>query len=316
MLSASADVLAFASSTLPNENSSRLEAVDRSGRRLRLWDKPEAQNWPRLSPDGRLLARQRVDELRNTPDIWVEDLERGTRHLVSNALEPDIRPVWSPDGRHLAYTTGNLPYRSGSRVLNIAAADGTGVVRTIPCPVEYCEPTDWTSRGLLVNVIAGQGTDIWFVPTEEGGSAQPLLATDFTERDARMSPDGRWIAYVSDESGRAEVSVRSVSGPARRFVVSAEGGDHPVWRRDGAELFFVDPTGQLRSMSVHWRRGGAPTFGLPLTLNVPAIGRGHWGTPYDVSPDGARFYFLRRNDDPPPGEIHVVIGWRALLERR
>jgi serine/threonine protein kinase/Tol biopolymer transport system component len=315
MLSASAGVLAFATSTVPYENSSRLEAVDRSGRRLRVWDKPEAQNWPRLSPDGRFLARQRVHELRNTPDIWVEDLERGTQHLVTMALEPDIRPVWSPDGRYLAYMTGNLPYRPGTRVLNIAAADGTGVVRTFPCPGEYCEPTDWTPRGLLVNVILEQGRDIWVVPTEEGGSAQPLLADAFNERDARMSRNGRWIAYVSDESGRPEVSVRSVSGVAQRLVVSGEGGDQPVWRRDGAELFFVDPSGQLRSVSVRWSRDGVPAFGLPSKLNVPPIGRGHWGTPYDVSPDGSRIYFLRRNDDLPPGEIHVVVGWRALLEQ-
>jgi serine/threonine-protein kinase len=131
-----------------------------------------------------------------------------------------------------------------------------------------------------------------------------------------MSRNGRWIAYVSDESGRAEVSVRSVSGVAQRLVVSGEGGDQPVWRRDGAELFFVDPSGQLRSVSVRWSRDGVPAFGLPSKLNVPPIGRGHWGTPYDVSPDGSRIYFLRRNDDLPPGEIHVIVGWRALLEQQ
>jgi eukaryotic-like serine/threonine-protein kinase len=312
MLSASADVLAFAASTVPYGN--RLEAVDRKGQRLRLWDEPEAQNWPRVSPDGRYLARQRVDELRNTPDVWVEDLERGTNVRVTSAVESDIRPVWSPDGRYLAYVSGRLPRRSGTRILSVAAADGTGVVRTLPCPGEYCEPTDWTPGGLLVNVLVGRRSDVWIVPIESGATAQPLLAEPVNERDARMSRDGRWIAYVSDESGRPEVSVRTVAGPPKRVVVSGEGGDQPVWRPDGAELFFVDPQGQLRSVSVQWSRDGAPTFGLPAKLNVPPIGRGHWGTPYDVSPDGSRIYFLRRNDDPPPHEIHVVIGWRALLD--
>jgi serine/threonine protein kinase len=314
MLSASADVLAFAASTVPYGN--RLEAVDRRGQRLRLWDVPEAQNWPRLSPNGRFLARQRVDELRNTPDIWVEDLERGTNLRVTSAVESDIRPVWSADGRYLAYVSGRLPRRPGTRILSIAAADGTGVVRKIPCPGEYCEPTDWTPHGLLVNVLVGRRSDVWIVPTDGGAPAQPLLAEPVNERDARMSRDGRWIAYVSDESGRPEVSVRTVSGPPKRLVVSGEGGDQPVWRPDGAELFFVDPQGQLRSVSVQWGRDGSPAFGLPATLNVPPIGRGHWGTPYDVSPDGSRIYFLRRNDDPPPREIHVVIGWRALLDQQ
>jgi Tol biopolymer transport system component len=311
MLSASTDMLVFATSTVPYGN--RLEVVDRSGQRLRVWEEPEAQNWPRLSPDGQLLARQRVDPLRNTPDVWVEDLVRGSKIRVTTAVEPDIRPVWSRDGRHLAYVSGNIPFRPGKRVLSIAAADGTGVIRAFPCPGEYCEPTDWTPQGLLVNVIEGSKRDVWMVPTEAGAAARPLLADAFLERDARMSHDGRWIAYVSDESGRPEVSVRALTGPPQRIVVSSEGGDHPVWRGDGEELFFVDPDGQLRSVSVHWNRDGRPGFGLPTSLNVPPIGRGHWGTPYDVSPDGTRTYFLRRNDDPAPREIHVVIGWRALL---
>jgi Tol biopolymer transport system component len=312
MVSASTDVLAFAATTVPYGN--RIEAVDRRGQRVRLWDEPEAQNWPRLSPDGQRLARQRVDRLRNTPDIWVEDLERGTKVRVTTAVQPDIRPVWSPDGRSLSYVSGNLPFRPGKRVLNVAGADGTGVVRTLPCPGEYCEPTDWTTRGLLVNVLSGRQADVWIVPTEGGATAEPLLAEAFTERDARMSRDGRWVAYVSEESGRPEVSVRSIAGPPKRLPVSGEGGDQPVWRSDGAELFFVDLQGHLRSVSVRWSGDGLPTFGLPSKLNVPPIGSGHWGTPYDVSPDGSRIYFLRRNDDPPPREIHVVIGWRALLD--
>jgi serine/threonine protein kinase len=312
MLSASADILVFAESTVPYGN--RLEVVDRRGTRLRRWDQPEAQNWPRLSPDGQLLARQRVDPLRNTPDLWVEDLVRGSSLRVTTAIEPDIRPVWSPDGRYLAYVSGDLPFRPGKRTLNIAAADGTGVMRSFPCPGEYCEPTDWTARGLLLNVLVGRGGDVWIAPTAEGAAVQPLLAGAFVERDARLSHDGRWIAYVSDETGRPQVSVRSVVGAPQRIVLSSEGGDQPVWRRDGAELFFVDPEGQLRSVSVRWSRDGRPNFGLPMKLNVPPIGRGHWGTPYDVSADGSRVYLLRRNDDPPPRAIHVVIGWRALLE--
>jgi dipeptidyl aminopeptidase/acylaminoacyl peptidase len=312
MLSASTDMLAFAGATVPYGNV--IEAVDRHGQRVRLWPEPEAQNWPRLSPDGRLLARQRVDELRNTPDIWVEDLDRGTKVRVTTALEPDIRPVWSEDGRYLAYVSGHLPYRAGKRVLSIARADGTGVVRTFPCPGEYCEPTDWTPRGLLVNVLEAQRADIWLVPTEPGSTAQPLLTEVFTERDARMSRDGRWIAYVSEESGRPEVSVRSISGPQKRMPISSDGGDHPVWRSDGSELFFVDLAGHLRSVPVKWSGDGIPTLGLPAMLNVPPIGGGHWGTPYDVSPDGSQIYFLRRNPNAPSREIDVIIGWRALLE--
>ena len=313
MLSASADVLAIAESTVPSGN--RLESVLRNGQRFRLWDEAEAQNWPRVSPDGRQIARQRVDA-RNNPDIWVDDLERGTKVRVTSALEPDIQPVWSPDGRQVAYVSGNLPGRPGERTLQIAAVDGTGVVRSLPCPANYCEPSDWSRDGdtLLINVVDARGWDIWTVSTQTGGHAQAVLAGAFAERDARFSPDGRWIAYVSNESGRAEVSVRAISGLPRRTVVSGDGGAQPVWRRDGAELFFVDPQGYLRSVPVSWGGDGAPTFGVSTQLSVPPVGFGHWGTQYDISPDGSRIYLLRRNEDPPPRAIRVIIGWPALLD--
>jgi serine/threonine protein kinase len=312
MLSASPDVLAFTGSVVPWGN--RLEAIDPNGKRLRLWNEPEAQNWPRLSPDGRHLARQKVDPLGGNPDIWVEDLERRTSVRVTSALEPDIRPAWSPDGRYLAYVSGNLPGRPGARMLTIAAADGTGVLRSFRCPGSYCEPSDWSFDGrvLLVNVYEQRAWDVWTV-SPDGTAAQPLLSETFSERDARFSPDGRWIAYVSSESGRSEVSVRALSGTPARLVLSDNGGDQPVWRNDGSQLFFVNPEGRLQSVAVEWN-SGAPSFGMPVQVDVPPIGFGHWGTQYDVSPGARVIYAMRSNQEPPPREIHVIIGWRALLQ--
>jgi hypothetical protein len=314
MLSASPEVLAFADSAIPDGD--RLEAVDRHGIRLRLWEKPEPLNWPRLSPDGKRIAVQRVDVLRNNPDIWVEDLERHTTVRVTSAPTPDLQPVWSPNGVQLAYVSGHLPGRTGKRTLHVAAADGSGVLRSFPCPAVYCEPTDWRSDGgaLLVNVRGDQGWDVWTVSADDGRSAQPLLAQSFNERDARFSPNGRWIAYVSEETGRREVSVRPTAGPGRRVVVSANGGAEPVWRRDGSELFFVDPQGQLHNVPVRWNADGSPSLAMPEKMNVPPVGFGHWGTQYDVSSDGNQVYSLRQNMDPGPREIHVVTGWRALLD--
>ena len=140
-----------------------------------------------------------------------------------------------------------------------------------------------------------------------------MLAEPFTERDARFSHDGRWVAYASEESGRPEVSVRSLSGPARRFVISAGGGDEPVWRRDGTELFFIDLKGRLRSVSVRPTRDGGLGFGVPVELEVPAIGLGHWSTQYHVSPDGERVYFLQPERSARRDEIGVITGWRALV---
>jgi Tol biopolymer transport system component len=311
MLSASTNLLAFAASSVPY--GLELESVDRSGNDKRVLEEPQAQNWPRVSPDGRRLAWLRIDAMRGNPDIWVQDLDRGTRPRITTSPEPDVLPVWSPDGTRLAFVLGRPPGRPGVRVLTIANADGSGVVRSFPCPGE-CYPTDWTSDGdLIVNVPGEKGGDVWAIPASGAGVARPLLNAPFTERDARISPDRRWIAYVSEESARPEVSVRNLSGPATRVVISASGGDQPVWARDGSELFFVNPQGRLQSVRVP-RSGDATTFGLPVELNVPSIGFGHWGTQYDVSADGRRIYFLSANTQDAPREFNVVMGWRALLK--
>jgi len=306
MFSASADVLAAVSSPMPS--GSRLASSGRNGEDVRLWKEREPQFWPRLSPDGRRLARQRLG---TTPALWVEDLERGTRVRVATV---GLLPVWSPDGTRLAYVTGTR----FKPQLSLIAADGTGGVTVRPCPRTYCIPTDWSPDGqsVIVNLadtLYGKW-EVWALSPDPNGGAQPLLAEPFTERDARLSPDGRWIVYVSEESGRPEISVRSLSGPPRRVVISSGGGDQPVWRRDGRELFFVDPQGRLRSVAVGPGEGSNLTFGVPVQLKVPPISRGHGGTEYDVSPDGRRVYFLDETQEPAPREMAVVLGWRELLK--
>jgi Tol biopolymer transport system component len=236
---------------------------------------------------------------------------------ITSASAPDIYPVWSPDGNRLAYVTGSPPGRTGERAIAIAAADGSGAVETFPCPGSpggYCEPTDWSRDRLLVTVYDARGRDVWSVSAAAPHDAEPLLAEPYRERDARVSPDGRWIAYVSDESGRAEVSVRSLVGSTKRIVLSPDGGDQPVWRKDGLELFFVDPEGRLRAVAVRRTNTVDPEFGLPAALPIPPIGFGHWGTQYDVTADGSRIYFMQRNRDAAPDRFTVVLGWRSLLK--
>ena len=163
-------------------------------------------------------------------------------------------------------------------------------------------------------VVTARGSDIWMVPLERGATPRRLLAEAFVERDARISPDGRWLAYVSDESGRAEVSVRSLAGAPRRFVVSSGGGDQPVWRRGGDELFFTDAQGSLYSVPVRRDAKDGLAFGTAVRLKVPPLGQRHWGTIYEVSPDGQRFYVPHRGDEHPPREFGVVMNWTALLQ--
>ena len=282
MLSASPTVLAFSTAQLPF--GLRLGSANRDGSLVQLQD-GEPQNWPRLSPDGTRLARQRIDGVRGIIDIWVEDLVRGTRVRATHSDDPDIFPVWSPDGTRIASVVGTTPGRPGQRRLSISPADGTGMSHSFPCPGgpgAYCEPTDWSADGkrLLVTVARDARTiDVWIVAAD-GSSSQPLLAEPYGERDARWSPDGRWVVYVTDESGKPEISVRSTVGPPRRVVLSSDGGEQPLWRRDGREVLFVDPSGHLRAAAVTRGPGGDFAFGQPALLPVPLIGSGHWGTQY------------------------------------
>ena len=307
LMSASATVLAYASGVIPWGN--RSARIDRDGSNLRVEPDSGLTGSPRVSPDGRFLARSRNDAVRGNPDIWVDDLERGSTLRLTTSAEFDVMPVWSPDGTQVAYRAGTFD----KPTIGFAASDGSGVKRTMACPKSPCEPSDWSPDGRFL-VLTVDRRDVWTMPVGSEGQAQPLLAESFTERDARISPDGRWIAYVSDETGRPEVSVRSLTGPARRFVVSSGGGDQPVWRRDGAELFFAGPEGRLFAVSVRPGPNAGLSFGAATKLNVPPLGERHQDTIYDVSLDGRIVYFQHPTDQRPPREFGVVLGWRALIK--
>jgi Tol biopolymer transport system component len=229
---------------------------------------------------------------------------------VTTEADDEALAVWSPSGQDVAYVTGQM----GTARLHVTAADGTGSRRELPCPGSVCRPTDWTRDGrfLLANVQDKSGADVWLIATTPASSSRPLFSQPFVERDARVSPDGRWVAYVSEETGRAEVSVRRIDGTAGREVVSADGGDQPVWRRDGLELFFVAPDGRLMAAQLRTASDTAPLRGAAAAVPIPRVGFGHFGTQYDVSPDGQRFYVLDRRRDPPPSEIVFVTGWQRL----
>jgi Tol biopolymer transport system component len=315
MLSASADLLATVAMPMPYGEPLGTVARDGTGTRV---SERRSQNWPRLSPDGKWMARNTLDAARGNADIWVENLQDGSLVRATMATGTEILPVWSPDGRRLAYGSGSS---LTDRRLSISAADGTGVAQEFPCPAPhpFCEPTDWSPDGryLIVNTraaINGARGDVWSMSLETGGSAEAILSGSFPEYDARISPDGQWLAYVSEEAGRPEVSVRAMSGSPQRLVASRGGGSQPVWRRDGHELLYVDLEGRLRGRSVRRQSTGELTLGVANVLNVPLIGSGHWGTQYDVSPDGQRVYFIDQTPASKPSEIDVVIAWRALLK--
>jgi len=312
MLSVSADTLAYVGAVLPY--GSRLASVLRTGQELRLDTAPAASiDWPRASPDGSRLAIHRLDSLTGSGDVWVKDLARGTWVRVSREGSSALLPVWSPDSTRLTYVTGGVR----SPRVTIAAADGTRELATVLCPTFMCEPTDWSRDGrwILVNALDERmrSSDVWMLPARPGDRPRPLLTGPFVERDARLSPDGHFIAYVSDEVGHPEISIRTMGAGPQREVVSVGGGSQPVWTRDGRELLFVDREGMLRAVAVRRVTNGRPVVGNPARVAVPPLGVMHYSTQYDISVDGRRIYFLDRQPRDPLRDISVIVGWRELI---
>ena len=307
MLSVGSGALAYVSTPLPY--GARVASTQLSGGSLRVEPERGIINWPRLSPDGNRLVTARLDPLTGIADLWVDDLARGTRTRATHERIAARLPVWAPDGSRLAYLSG-----FESPVLTIVSADGTGDPITIPCPGEQCAPTDWSSDGqwLVVQIARDRQFDVWLVPASETGQARPLLTAPYTERDARMSVDGRLLAYVSEETGRPEVSVRSFDEKPQRVVISPGAGSQPVWTRDGRTLAYVNPEGDLQMVAVRREADGTLITGRPTRPRVPAIGAGHFFAQYDLALDG-RLFFVTSEPGASPTEIGLILGWRNLL---
>jgi serine/threonine-protein kinase len=269
-------------------------------------------NWfqPRTSPDGRHLAVREVgDECR----LWLLDLVRETLTPLT-ADGDNHQPAWTRDGRQVAY--GREDLAGGVRGLFLQKADGSGgPVGLLGWEPERASPSlsvpypDSFSPGdrelLFEQSTLGTGSDLW-VLSRERSDAAPFLATPAVEGDGAFSPDGRWVAYVSDESGRQEVYVRGFP-QGQRVQISVVGGESPIWSHDGKRLYFSH---FRRVMAVEFEgRGNEPTVGRPQEV---VRGFDFERGSFDLLPDGESFV-LAQPATPGVVEIRVVTGWAREL---
>ena len=289
--------------------------ADRSGQLQPLWQQTGFYGTPRLSPDGERLATSvlRGDDW----DVWVYDIERQVATRLTFGPGYDADPVWSPDGRWIAFASD----REGEMAMYRKRSDGTGEAEVLiePGRAGFPAPLSWSPDGrriVLSTPPEGQttGSDIWFLSVEDG-EIEPYLTTPFAERDACFSPDGRWLAYTSNESGTLEVYVRSLEGSGR-WQITDGGGAQPLWSPVGDELFYRSREG-LMGVEVQTGgeefRAGRPQrlfgeiFGGPMGVSVP----GYIFFDYDVSRDGQRFVVFPRagTDESPGARVHIVTGW-------
>jgi serine/threonine-protein kinase len=292
--------------------------VDRQGREAAIKGAPaRAYNAPRLSPDG---ARVAVEIRDQENDIWVFDFARETLTRVTFDPGLDQAPTWTPDGRRMVFssTFGG----AGMSSLFWQAADGTGTAERLAqsaIPTMFQFPSAVSPDGTRVLFTQGAvstTTDVMTLTLDKDHRVQPLVQTPFAELNGEISPDGRWLAYQSNESGQVEIFVRPFPEVnTGHWQVSTGGGTRPLWARNGQELFYLAPDGAL--MSVRVERGTTWTAGTPARLiNAAYYGAGT-GRTYDVSPDGKRFLTIKQggsDQTPPPTSIVVVQNWLEELK--
>jgi WD40 repeat protein len=279
-----------------------LRRVSRTGAIAPLSDVERQYSDPRLSPAGDRVALHVSDQ---DDDVWVQDLTRGTQTRITFDPREDETAVWSPDGAWLAYSGFE---RAGSkRAIFKRRSDGSGEEEVLWTGESHAHVTDWTAEStLVVEVVDPQRlNDILTIDaTGKDRTAQPLIATRFSEHSARVSPNGRLIAYASNESGRLEVYVQAYPKLGNRVQVSTSGGAQPVWSRDGSELYFRSDDSLLAARL----NAAGQIAGAPVTLYREAFGRpqGSTHTTFEALPDG-QFLFIEPQLKGVSGDAPTII---------
>jgi hypothetical protein len=283
--------------------------VDRAGNEEPLPLEPAEYRVARLSPDGRRIALDRGRP--NERDLWVFDLERDTLSPLFLGPGDDESPVWTPDGRQIVFTSGP----DDEANLHLRAADGTGPVERLSVSGDFQWPQSWSpdgrtlvfSRRVRTGPAAAQTLDTMMMRLDADRAVAPLLVTDFTESNPAVSPDGGWLAYRSDESGRNEVYVQRFPEMGGRVQISTAGGTSPLWSSDGTELYYRQGAAMM-AVGVDGT-GDAFSAGPPERLfegrYLDDLTRN-----YDIGPDG-RFLMIKQAGTLR--RIHVVVNWMEEL---
>jgi Tol biopolymer transport system component len=290
---------------------------DRTGKELSAVGEADAASlsWPRVSSNGRIVAERNVQ---GNGDIWVLE-ETRARRLTFDAAS-DTNPLWSPDGDRIVFRSR----RGAATDLYVTASSGASVERVLLESASDKTPNDWSPDGgfiLYGGYDPQTDQDLWVLPLHGDRKPWPFLRTKSAETSAQFSPDGRWVAYQSNESGRFEIYVRpfvaspdtnaTTAGAAGQWQVSAEGGTYPSWRSDGKELHYIGPAGQMMSAAVTVV-GAILDVAMPVKLFDTRIygggGSNGQGRQYDVATDG-RFLINTVVDDVAT-PITLIQNWQ------
>jgi len=294
--------------------------VDRQGTSQALPAPPRPYFVPRLSPDGQHVAVS----TRDIRDVWSFDIVRGALSPVTVDHQSNFG-IFAPDGKRVVFRSSV----AGGDNLFWKAADGSGAAERLTTSARSQTPASWSPDGTTLAFVEEGNSlgffqfDIWVLSMGDR-KTRAVIQTAANEMSPKFSPDGRWLAYVSNESGRNEVYVQPYPGPGERKPISTNGGEQPAWSRNGQELFYVQGgsfnsgSGLTTLMSVRVRTAPAFLAGTPETVFESVDFRTGWGRSYDVSPDGRRFLMTLNKELPmnlAPAQMVFVHNWFEELKR-
>ena len=268
---------------------------------------------PDLSPDGKRVVLALGDVLGTRSEIWIVDLVRSVSTKLTFNPSDSATPVWSPDGKYIYYTS------RGEKAMDIfrKAADGSDEQTLIYASDEdkALEDISPDGRYLLFDSGVNSGNfDLWMLPLEKGAAAVPLAKTTSQEGAGHVSPDGKWVAYVSDESGEPQVYLRSFPQLGGKWQVSASGGAQPQWSRDGKEIYYLGIDGSLQAVSMQ-AAGSTPQIGAAVQLFTRSLNIFSMRNHYTPSLDGQRFLFTLNASNAGPVPMTVLVNWDAENQR-
>ncbi len=285
--------------------------VDRNGVEESITLPPQRYGTFRLSPEGSRVA---LVINKPSPDVWVFDFERATPPGRLTVGGNKNGPTWSPDGRRIAFGIVSFAADGTNAGIYQQEINGGQVLPLLPDFSSWASPNAWAQGDLLAFEAFGEGTmsnDIWVARLGEAGEAEPFVRTNAIEWGASFSPDGRFIAYTSDESGQFQIYVKPYPATDARWTISAAYGEEPIWSATGDEIFYRRGNEWL---SVPVQTDPEFKAGVPQVLfegpyiNVPEIS-------YGVTPDAQRFLLLKQSELSPATRINVVGNWFEELER-
>jgi len=289
----------------------QLTWLNREGKVLSTVGEPDRYAALRISPDGKRIVVVLADSSGN-PDTWLLELARGipSRLTFNGSFGTG---VWSPDGQRIGYHLLN-----NTKLLE-KSASGAGQEETVLQSQYTVYLNDWSRDGryLVYTQLGPEGqSELWLLPLSGDHKPVPFLKSGFNEFQGQVSPDSKWIAYTSDESGRSEVYVQSFPVAGARWLVSNGGGNFARWRRDGGELFYRAFDGKLMAVSIRNVARGLE-FGTPAALFRISEPQGQFSYAYDVAPDGQRILALvPRQVAGDSASLTVVVNWDAELKKK